>query len=92
MQPRARVSPGGGTRAMWRRDGREVFYATPAGAVMAADFDPAGGQAGKAAMLFQTGLYLGLYAPAADGRRFLIARPASGGAQVPMDVRVSPLQ
>ena len=92
LQPRLRVSPAGGTRAMWRRDGRELYYATAGGAVMAAEFNTAAGQAGKPAVLFQTELYLGLFAPGADGRRFLIARPASGGAPVPMELRVSPLR
>ena len=43
-------------------------------------------------MLFQFDLHLELYAPSADGKRFLIARPASGGAPLPMDLRVSLLQ
>jgi Tol biopolymer transport system component len=90
LQPRARVSAAGGQRPMWRRDGTEIFYATSGGAVMSASFDPAAGQAGKPTLLFQAGLYLGLYAPGADGRRFLIARPATGGIPVPMELRVRP--
>jgi hypothetical protein len=91
LQPRTRLSDSGGSRPMWRRDGREIFYATSGGAVMAAAFDPAAGQASKPSLLFQAGLYLGLYAPGADGKRILIARPATGGTPVPMELRVRPL-
>jgi Tol biopolymer transport system component len=91
LQSRTRVSAAGGQRPMWRRDGRELFYATGDSAVMAASFDTAAGQAGKPAQLFQTTMYLNLYVPGAAGDRFLIARPASTSAPVPMELRVRPL-
>jgi len=77
---------------MWRRDGRELFYATGAGAVMAMTFDPASGATGRVAPLFQTDLYLGLFSPDAEGRRFLIARPASVGRTVPLEIVLNPLR
>ena len=91
LQTPARLSTTGGRRPTWRRDGRELFYATAEGAIMAAPFDAPSGQAGKPVQLFETTLFLGLYAPGADGTRFLVARPAQGGAPVPMELRVSPL-
>ena len=76
------VSNGGGMAPHWRRDGRELFYLTQDGTLMAvavhqgATFDFDAPQA-----LFQTGirltpqnLWANEYAVAADGQRFLVNR------------------
>ena len=92
MAPKTKVSAEGGERPMWRRDGRELYYATGKGAVVAMTFDPAAGTAGQAVPLFQTDLYLGLYSPDAEGKRFLIARPAAVTRTVPLELVMNPLK
>ena len=88
------VSVGGGMRPMWRRDGRELFYVTADGWLMAAGVGGSGAQPqiGAPAQLFQSAIFLGLYAPAADGRRFLIAKPAASTDVVAMELRLNPLR
>jgi eukaryotic-like serine/threonine-protein kinase len=83
------VSYGGAVRQRWSADGKELFYVTPDGKVMAAavTLSPAF-QAGTPKLLFQ--------APAqpgrpngditADGRRFLFPVPAGPAAQPPFTV------
>ena len=92
MEPKTKVSTEGGGRPMWRRDGRELYYATGKGAVVAMTFDPATGAAAQGVPLFQTDLYLGLFSPDPDGRRFLIARPAAVGRAVPLELVMNPLK
>lgn len=38
---RWQISPWGGTRPLWARDGRELFYVTPTGTLMAVPVDTA---------------------------------------------------
>ena len=74
------VSRGGGTEPLWSRGGREIVFRRGV-AVLAATFDPHGGDVGLPAVLFS-----GPYAPGdnntrgwdgmADGSRFLMVRPA----------------
>ena len=92
MDPKTKVSTEGGGRPIWRRDGRELFFATDAGAVAVVTFDPAAGKAGQVTPLFKTDLYLGLYSPDADGRRFLVARPAPITRAVPLELVMNPLK
>jgi serine/threonine protein kinase len=92
MSGRVAVSTRGGLRPMWRRDGRELYFVAPGGSLMAARFDPASGKVDPPAELFKTMLYLGLYAPATDGQRFLIARPAAFAEQVSLELIVDPLR
>jgi Tol biopolymer transport system component len=84
------VSSGGGARAMWRRDGRELFFVTPDGRVMSSAMG-AGATPGPPTVLFQAPIFNGLFAPAPDGRRFLIARPAASSDVVPMELVLNPL-
>jgi Tol biopolymer transport system component len=67
------ISSNGGTHASWRRDGRELFYMSPEGVLMAVEIAPAGSgiRPGIAHALFQT-LGASAYAAASDGKRFLI--------------------
>ena len=72
------VSNGGGVLPLWRRDGKELFYRGPGGAVMVVDVTPgAVFKSGQAKQLFQVqatnvnGLGYN-WDVSADGQRFLI--------------------
>jgi len=78
---RIQVSASGGVQARWRADGRELFYLTPEGTLMAVAVDTQRGFVpGAQTPLFETGLNVELnrdqYAVSRDGRRFLLAAPA----------------
>jgi serine/threonine-protein kinase len=90
---RFQVSSAGGSQARWRGDGRELFYVTPTGTMMAVDVDLRQGLTlGVPRPLFETGLpvvfsSLDQYAVTRDGQRFLVARSAdkqdgSDGVQI----------
>jgi len=71
------VSRRGGTKPAWRGDGREIFFLSPDGTMMAAAVDTANGvSAGIPASLFASGALLTTsrrqYAVTKDGRQFLI--------------------
>lgn len=79
---RVRVSPDGGVRPRWRGDGRELFYASDDGQLMAVDVreGPSGLDLGMPEVLFDVDA-LGAemlapwdadYAVTADGQRFLL--------------------
>jgi Tol biopolymer transport system component len=93
-ESRKAVSSGGGLRPMWRRDGREVYFITTDGRLMSAAVTGTAGDAEIAAptQLFQAAIFGGLYAPSADGRRFLVARPAASAELVPMELVLNPLR
>ena len=74
-----KVSAQGGGQARWRRDGKEMFYRTADGKMMAVSLKTQSTfEAGVPRMLFQTSAdplfpNLGIpYAVTADGQRFLI--------------------
>jgi hypothetical protein len=79
------VSSAGGRMPRWRADGRELFYLSLDGTLMAApvgvDVTP---EVGMPSALFATGLrfipqfktWTNQYAPSLDGQRFLINAPA----------------
>ena len=79
---RLRISTNGGLQARWRADGRELFYVTLDGHLMAVSIDPVDRgrslHAGAPVPLFRTqlgavqGIALHSYAVSADGRRFLL--------------------
>jgi serine/threonine-protein kinase len=87
---RWQMSAGGGTRPLWARSGKELFYVGPSGAVMSASVE--GGstlRAGNPTRLFE-GHYLmaaGIggrtYDVSPDGRRFLMIKPVDGGEFLP---------
>jgi Tol biopolymer transport system component len=93
MSGRVAVSAGGGQRPMWRADGRELYFVGPGNRLMAAGVTIAGATASvaPASSLFEVPLFGGLYAPSADGRRFLIAMPAPSTDVVPMELQLNPL-
>jgi len=79
---RWQISTGGGTRPLWARSGKELFYLGPSGAVMSASVE--GGstfRAGRPTRLFE-GRYLTFatvagrtYDVSPDGQRFLMLKP-----------------
>jgi len=82
---RRQVSIGGGAQPAWRNDGKELFYLTQEGKLMAVELKPGSPlQADAPKPLFQsnaTGSYVGeVYAPSAGGRRFLFAEPENRDA------------
>ncbi|MGH9400340.1 MAG: hypothetical protein ACRD00_08215, partial [Thermoanaerobaculia bacterium] len=89
-----RISPDGGSQPRWRRDGKEIFYLTPDGRLMAAAVT-AGSTFAAASprLLFQTETTnldvsgaASLYAVASDGQRFLVNAPVGGPAAQPITV------
>ncbi len=84
------ISTGGGQAPLWRRDGKELFYVTPNGDLMAAAIDAHTGtlEVGKTERLFGgisvRGSYL--YAPAADGQRFIVAQTDTATSSPPLTV------
>jgi serine/threonine protein kinase/Tol biopolymer transport system component len=75
------LSVNGGMQPMWRRDGRELFYLSPQGQLIAVGVDTSAVTivTGVRRTLFRTGLnpsiQVGEYAVARDGQRFLILEP-----------------
>ncbi len=80
------ISTAGGVQALWRGDGREIFYLDPAGNLMTVDILHGERFAvGAPRVLFHTGLVnpspaVEEYGVTADGQRFLIKLPAAGSA------------
>jgi serine/threonine protein kinase len=75
------ISNGGGLQPLWSHDGKEIFYATLDGRLMAAPVSAgATFSLGTPQPLFQTSLRLNnpsrQYAASADGQRFLMVVPA----------------
>src|SRR5688572_6217406 len=93
MSGRVALSAGGGQRPLWRADGRELYFVGPGNRLMAAGVTMTGPTpaVAPASSLFEVPLFGGLYAPSADGRRFLIAMPAPSTDVVPIELRLNPL-
>jgi Tol biopolymer transport system component len=84
------VSRDGGTQAVWRADGKELFYMRPDGAMMAVSID-AKDQfiAGVPQALFQTTARPGTsqrFAVSKDGKRFLISAAPQSSRRSPITV------
>lgn len=92
---RWRVSTAGADDPQWRRDGRELFFVSPAGWLTAVDVTERGGgiALGAPRPLFQIALKYSVlrnrYAAAADGKRFLVDTPIDDGVAVPLTVVVN---
>ena len=86
------VSAGGGQRPFWRGDGRELYFLGSGNRLMAAaiSFTGSAPWVAPAAPVFDAPLFAGLYAPAANGERFLIAMPAPSTDVVPMELVLNP--
>jgi Tol biopolymer transport system component len=86
------VSNGGGASPRWRRDGRELFYLSADGKLMAVEVDGSSDtfEAGVPVPLFETrvGAISGdsPYDVAADGRRFLVKVLVGENAPAPVTV------
>ena len=91
------VSSGGGEQPRWRGDGKELFYLSPDGKLMAVPVATAGNfDAGAASALFQasprqpvSSRDVFVYDVSRDGRRFLINTPVKQGETPPMSVVLS---
>ena len=73
-----KVSASGGSTAVWRRDGKELYYIAPDATLMAAPIEMGEElKVGTAQPLFPTGMATGFrlrnYDVSADGQRFLVA-------------------
>jgi hypothetical protein len=80
MRPgdRVRVSTNGGSQPRWRADGRELFYLTLDGTIMAVDTSDPARPAGPR-KLFETRFWVNpvedQYDVTADGQRFIVIVP-----------------
>jgi Tol biopolymer transport system component len=87
---RSQVSTRGGSRARWRRDGKEIFYLSPEGKMMAVDFQSSGTtvEIGRPRELFQAPVTSYIvrhsYDVSADGQRFLINTMLESAAGQPI--------
>src|SRR5688572_3450763 len=86
---RWQVSSDGGTRPLWSRDGRELFYYLPPGVIMAAPIRPGSSFTPGTPTVVLKGTYLSpqtgrMYDVSPDGRRFLLIKESRGeGAALP---------
>jgi hypothetical protein len=91
------VSTKGGFDPRWRADGRELFFVSPDGMMMAADI-PAGGLPATPRPLFQTDIqptsapYLSDFVVTKDGRRFLVRVPTEPPGAGPITVTLNWLE
>jgi eukaryotic-like serine/threonine-protein kinase len=92
---RVQVSVSGGSHPRWRPDGKEIFYLSPDGTLMAVEVNPApsGLKFGLPRALFRApvdtagfALATNHYVVAADGHRFLFASPLQSSAPQPVTV------
>jgi Tol biopolymer transport system component len=82
-----RLSTSGGSRPRWRRDGKELYYLTPDGSVMAVPVNAVSRvEAGSPTMLFRVESGIEGYDVAPDGSRFLVSTPAERMLQSPIRV------
>ncbi len=82
------VSTRGGTRPRWRRDGKELFYLTREGKLMAVDVTAsrAAFATGTPRELFHAGITQNQYVVTADGQRFLVNMRAEDTSSEPITV------
>ena len=89
---RWQVTTTGGIDPHWRDDGRELLYVAADGMLAAVAISPGTApQVGATTPLFQTLSREGAggFEMSADGRRFLLAMPASGADVTPITVRLN---
>ena len=91
---RTQASTTGGTQPVWARNGRELFYLAPDGALMVVPMG-AGGPAGAGRQVVPPGYFdgSGLTAPrtydvSPDGTRFLVIKPAASSDTTPQPPRM----
>jgi len=78
--PGQKISLNGGVRVRWRRDGRELFYLSPDGTMMAVTVNP-GPTFGAAHPLFPTVTEPSGWDVDPNGQLFLVSQPAETQAQ-----------
>jgi Tol biopolymer transport system component/tRNA A-37 threonylcarbamoyl transferase component Bud32 len=91
---RWQLSTAGGAQGRWRADGGAIFYLSASGQLMEVNVS---GQRppkiGAPRVLFATGLEMSSqadqYAPSADGKRFLLRRPAGAASRAELYVIVN---
>jgi hypothetical protein len=88
---RVRVSTEGGGQPRWRGDGKELFYVSPDGQLMAVDVRTTGDRidVGPPVALFSGVIAdptTDHYAATADGQRFLVPVPVGGNARMRIHV------
>ncbi|HEY3125026.1 MAG TPA: protein kinase [Thermoanaerobaculia bacterium] len=82
-----RLSPAGGSRPRWRRDGKELYYVAPDGFVMAVPMALGPHlEAGAPVPLFRAEGQIETYDVAPDGSRFLVSTPAEKVRESPLRV------
>lgn len=86
------ISSGGGTQPRWRRDGKEIFFVTPSGEMMAAEVTPGRDdiRVSRTERLFgNVAINRGyLWDVSRDGRKFIVAVDENELATLPL----TPLQ
>jgi eukaryotic-like serine/threonine-protein kinase len=85
------ISRTGGVQPMWKGDGREMYFLSPDGTLMSVDVQAGRTfQFGTPRTLFKTQLSITdqteQYAPAPDGKSFLVAQPAAESTTSPFTV------
>jgi hypothetical protein len=88
---RWQVSTGGGERPLWSRDGRELFYVSPTGALMRVGVERAASWAATTpTMLLKDGSVMTpennlgrTYDISPDGQRFLMVKPVNASNAPP---------
>jgi Tol biopolymer transport system component len=91
---RWQISTNSGRQPFWRRDGRELFYLTLEGDIMAVDIKTGPAfQVGTPRLLFRarvsTGNVRNSYYPTGDGQRFLLNQFGDSGLFQPISVTVN---
>jgi Tol biopolymer transport system component len=82
-----RISRGGGVSPRWRDDGRELYYLSPDGKMMAVEVAKEPGFMTQVPVpLFQTPSGTTMGDVAADGQRFLLVTPVGPSASSPFTV------
>jgi len=88
------ISTNGGISPRWRGDGKEIYYLSLDGEIMAFDFKTDQNiETGKPRILFDTDLDVlpkeDQYAVTRDGQRFLILKPLTDTAYIPITVTIN---
>jgi eukaryotic-like serine/threonine-protein kinase len=87
------VSPSGGVRPVWRRDGKEIFYLSTTGELMAAKVKQNSStlEIGTPTRLFKTRMesFLPSFDVSADGQRFLVVSSSPQKQPSPITVVVN---
>ncbi len=94
------VSTAGGNRPLWAHNGQELFYVSPAGAIMGVSVERASSWAATTpTVVVKEGYYLGgaanngrTYDISADGQRFLVIKNDVGSNQTSASPRVIVVQ